>query len=235
MEQYVIRGGNPLVGEVEIGVAKNAALAILTAATMTDETVLIENLPDVSDINVLLEAIAEIGATVDRIDRHTVRINASTIGDLSVDYEYIKKIRLTQKRIYHIIIFFLRQVLFYIFLHIFYTISDIAIISSFLTPQYQSKDSEIVRICAGRHLDLIPTVHRYQTFLIEDTHKYPDQDISVIYETQDAIFLNDLKGRLTSLCIAHNGESQKDNPYYYKEFNCPQQRSCYLVHAMQHR
>ena len=51
-----------------------------------------------------------------------------------------KKIRLTQKRIYHIIIFFLRQVLFYIFLHIFYTISDIAIISSFLTPQYQSKD-----------------------------------------------------------------------------------------------
>lgn len=66
MEQYVIRGGNPLVGEVEIGGAKNAALAILTAATMTDETVLIENLPDVSDINVLLEAIAEIGATVDR-------------------------------------------------------------------------------------------------------------------------------------------------------------------------
>ena len=146
-----------------------------------------------------------------------------------------KKIRLTQKRIYHIIIFFLRQVLFYIFLHIFYTISDIAIISSFLTPQYQSKDSKIVRICAGRHLDPIPTVHRYQTFLIEDTHKYPDQDISVIYETQDAIFLNDLKGRLTNLCIAHNGESQKDNPYYYKEFNCPQQRSCYLVHAMQHR
>ena len=42
MEQYVIRGGNPLVGEVEIGGAKNAALAILTAATMTDETVLIE-------------------------------------------------------------------------------------------------------------------------------------------------------------------------------------------------
>ena len=84
-------------------------------------------------------------------------------------------------------------------------------------------------------MDPIPTVHRYQTFLIEDTHKYPDQDISVIYETQNAIFLNDLKGRLTSLCIAHNGERQKDNPYYYKEFNGPQQRSCYLVHAIQHR
>ena len=64
MEQYVIKGGNPLVGEVEIAGAKNAALAILAAAIMTDETILIENLPDVRDINVLLEAIAGIGAQV---------------------------------------------------------------------------------------------------------------------------------------------------------------------------
>ena len=74
MEQYVIKGGNPLVGEVEIGGAKNAALAILSAAIMTDETILIENLPDVRDINVLLEAIAGIGAQVERIDRSTVKI-----------------------------------------------------------------------------------------------------------------------------------------------------------------
>ena len=56
MEQYVIKGGNPLYGEVEIGGAKNAALAILAAAIMTDETVTIDNLPNVSDINVLLQA-----------------------------------------------------------------------------------------------------------------------------------------------------------------------------------
>ena len=62
MEQYIIKGGHPLVGEVEIGGAKNAALAILAAAIMTDETVRIENLPDVNDINVLLDAIAGIGA-----------------------------------------------------------------------------------------------------------------------------------------------------------------------------
>ena len=93
MEQYVIKGGNPLVGEVEIGGAKNSALAILSAAIMTDETVFIENLPDVRDINVLLEAIQKIGAVVDRVDRHSVRINGSTIGDISVDYEFIKKIR----------------------------------------------------------------------------------------------------------------------------------------------
>ena len=47
MDQYIIKGGNPLVGEVEIGGAKNAALAILAAAIMTDDTVRLENLPDV--------------------------------------------------------------------------------------------------------------------------------------------------------------------------------------------
>ena len=93
MEQYVIKGGNPLVGEVDIAGAKNAALAILSAAIMTDETILIENLPDVRDINVLLEAISEIGAQVERVDKSTVKINGSTIGNLSVDYEFIKKIR----------------------------------------------------------------------------------------------------------------------------------------------
>ncbi|MBO5521923.1 MAG: UDP-N-acetylglucosamine 1-carboxyvinyltransferase [Eubacterium sp.] len=92
-DKFVIKGGNPLVGEVEIGGAKNAALAILTAAIMTDEPVTVENIPDVSDINVLLEAISVIGATTERIDRHTVRINGSTIGSISVDYEFIKKIR----------------------------------------------------------------------------------------------------------------------------------------------
>jgi len=93
MEQYIIRGGNPLVGEVEIGGAKNAALGILAAAIMTDETVKIENLPDVNDINILLEAIEMLGATVTRIDRHTVAINGAAIGGVSVDYEYMKKIR----------------------------------------------------------------------------------------------------------------------------------------------
>ena len=93
MEQYIIKGGNPLVGEVEIGGAKNAALAILAAAIMTDETVLIDNLPDVNDINVMLEAISEIGAMVQRIDRHTVKINGGTIGNFNIEYDYIKKIR----------------------------------------------------------------------------------------------------------------------------------------------
>ncbi len=93
MEQYVIKGGNPLHGEVVIGGAKNAALAILAAAVMTDETVTIENLPNVRDINVLLQAISEIGARVERVNAHKVRINGSFIQDLRVDNEFIRKIR----------------------------------------------------------------------------------------------------------------------------------------------
>lgn len=91
--QYIIKGGTPLRGEVTIGGAKNAALGILAAAIMTDETVLIDNLPDVRDINVLLEAISGIGATVERISPHTVKINGSTINDVTIDYEAIRKIR----------------------------------------------------------------------------------------------------------------------------------------------
>ena len=74
MEQYIIKGGNPLVGDVTISGAKNAALGILAASIMTDDDVLIDNLPDVRDINVMLEAIQEIGARVDRIDRHTAAV-----------------------------------------------------------------------------------------------------------------------------------------------------------------
>ena len=93
MEQYVIKGGNPLSGEVEISGAKNSALAILTSAIMTDDTVVVENVPDVSDINALLGALTFIGATVDRIDRHSVRISGEQISSVSVDYDFIKKIR----------------------------------------------------------------------------------------------------------------------------------------------
>ncbi len=93
MEQYVIKGGNPLVGEVEIGGAKNAALAILAASIMTDETVLIENMPDVRDTNILLQAMESIGTIVDRIDRHTVKINGSQIHNLVIADDYVKKIR----------------------------------------------------------------------------------------------------------------------------------------------
>ena len=93
MEQYIIKGVNPLVGEVSIGGAKNAALGILAAAIMTDETVTIENVPNVRDTRVLLQAIEGIGAKVKYVYNNSVQINGADINDINVDYEYIKKIR----------------------------------------------------------------------------------------------------------------------------------------------
>ena len=93
MEQYVIKGGVRLQGEVSIGGAKNAALGILAAAIMTDETVTIENVPNVRDIRVLLQAIEGIGAKVTYVYNNSVQINGGSISDINVDYEYIKKIR----------------------------------------------------------------------------------------------------------------------------------------------
>ena len=93
MEQYAIKGGNPLVGEVEIGGAKNAALAILAAAAMTEETVVIENVPDLRDTAAMLEAMESIGIRIEKLDRHTVKINAGMIESLVVEDDSIKKIR----------------------------------------------------------------------------------------------------------------------------------------------
>ena len=93
MQQYAIRGGNPLVGDVEIGGAKNAALPILVAAAMTEETVYIDNIPDVWDINVMLKTMQDIGVNVKRISRHKIMLNARDINNLIVENEEIKKIR----------------------------------------------------------------------------------------------------------------------------------------------
>ena len=93
MDQYIIKGGMSLAGEVVVSGAKNAALGILAAAIMTDEEVLIDNLPDVKDINVMLEAIAQTGVYVDRINRNKVKINASKLHSCVVDDEYIRRIR----------------------------------------------------------------------------------------------------------------------------------------------
>ena len=96
MEQYIIKGGNPLVGEVVIGGAKNAALGILEAAIMTDGECLIDNMPNVRDTNVLLQAMEGIGARIERKGDNEVVISGKDIdsaGDLIVDNEYIRKIR----------------------------------------------------------------------------------------------------------------------------------------------
>ena len=91
--QYIMKGGNPLVGEVVISGAKNAALGILAAAIMTDDSVIIDNLPDVRDIRVLLDAMKDIGVIVERTGPNSVKLNGGNIHTVRVDNAYIKKIR----------------------------------------------------------------------------------------------------------------------------------------------
>lgn len=93
MEKYIIKGGNVLSGEISVGGFKNAALPIIAAALLTEEDVVIDNIPDVKDINVLLDAISEIGAGVKRITRHSVKINAKNIRSTCLENDMIKKIR----------------------------------------------------------------------------------------------------------------------------------------------
>lgn len=93
MLELFMKGGKPLTGEVTIGGAKNAALGIVAAAVMTDEPVVLENLPAVSDIRVMLTAIRQIGARVEYIDAHTVRIEPKGIFTQSVMGPEVRKIR----------------------------------------------------------------------------------------------------------------------------------------------
>lgn len=93
MERFIIKGGVPLKGEVSIGGAKNAALGIVAAAIMADETVTVENVPNVRDIRVLLRAIEDIGVKVDRMGNNTIKIDGSHINTICVDGDYIKQIR----------------------------------------------------------------------------------------------------------------------------------------------
>ncbi len=91
--RYIMKGGTPLAGDVVISGAKNAALGILAAAIMTDESVIIENLPNVNDINVILDAMKEIGVVVERKANHTIKINGANIHKVVVNNAHIKKIR----------------------------------------------------------------------------------------------------------------------------------------------
>ena len=95
MAKYVVRGGKRLSGEVKISGAKNAAVGILAASIMSDEDILIENIPDVWDINVMLDAIQVLGAKVTRISRNTVKINSKDANVTELSDKNLGKMRAT--------------------------------------------------------------------------------------------------------------------------------------------
>lgn len=93
MEQYMIKGGKPLVGEVVISGAKNAALGVVAAAIMSDEPVQLRNLPGISDIDILLKGIEALGAVVEQQSVHETRVIGRTITTCVADYDDLRKIR----------------------------------------------------------------------------------------------------------------------------------------------
>ncbi len=93
LDKYVIRGGHPLTGTVDISGAKNAVVAILPATVLANGVCRIENIPNIADVATALEILASLGATVRRIDRHTVEIDSRTIVTQTVPHDLAKKMR----------------------------------------------------------------------------------------------------------------------------------------------
>lgn len=93
MEKYVINGGNPLYGEIEISGAKNAAVAVIPAALIVNGICRIENIPQISDTDMLLTILSEMGANVRFINRSTVEIDCTRVRKDGAPYDLMRKIR----------------------------------------------------------------------------------------------------------------------------------------------
>ncbi|MBR4742814.1 MAG: UDP-N-acetylglucosamine 1-carboxyvinyltransferase, partial [Oscillospiraceae bacterium] len=92
MIKYVVHGGKPLFGEIEISGAKNAAVAIIPAALMVDGPCRIENIPQISDVTMLLNILKEMGASVRTINRSTMEIDCSGVRRAEATFEMMRKI-----------------------------------------------------------------------------------------------------------------------------------------------
>ena len=93
MEKMVILGGAKLQGDVEISGAKNSAVAILVAAIMVKGRCHIENVPHVSDIDVLMEIIRKLGGQAEFIDKSVVEIDCSDLTCFEAPYDMVRRIR----------------------------------------------------------------------------------------------------------------------------------------------
>lgn len=93
MDKYIINGGRPLYGEIEVSGAKNAAVAVIPAALMVEGTCRIENIPQISDAAMLLTILSEMGAIVRYINSSTVEIDCSNVRAEGAPYDLMRKIR----------------------------------------------------------------------------------------------------------------------------------------------
>ena len=93
MTKYIIKGGKPLHGEIEISGAKNAAVAIIPATLLVSGTCRIENIPQISDVTMLLTILKQMGAEIRTVNRNTMDIDCSNIHTSSASFEMMRRIR----------------------------------------------------------------------------------------------------------------------------------------------
>src|SRR6266852_5046974 len=96
MDKFVVRGGNPLLGTIKVSGAKNSALPCMAAAILTEDEVILENIPQVRDIDTERKLLASMGAEVDLTDSgdgHCTRIRCATLSDPVAKYEIVKTMR----------------------------------------------------------------------------------------------------------------------------------------------
>jgi len=93
LEKYIIEGGHQLSGEVTISGAKNAVVAILPATILADGPCVIENIPNISDVDIIIQILNEMGADVQVINKSTLRIDTRNIKIPEVPYERAKHMR----------------------------------------------------------------------------------------------------------------------------------------------
>lgn len=93
MEKFVIKGGNRLTGEVTISGAKNAAVAIVPAVVLATEPCTIENIPNISDITILIKILKDLGVEVKMVNKNTLYLDPRNINSHTVPYEYAHKLR----------------------------------------------------------------------------------------------------------------------------------------------
>ena len=93
MTKYIVEGGRPLFGEVHISGAKNAAVAIIPAALMVSGPCRIENIPQISDVKLLLGILQDLGANVRYVNPHTVEIDSTKLRNGRVPYESARRCR----------------------------------------------------------------------------------------------------------------------------------------------
>src|SRR5215468_10185632 len=96
MDKFVIRGGNPLLGSIKVSGAKNSALPCMAAAILTDEEVILDNIPQVRDIETERRLLSSMGAEVESMEDaagHRTRIRCASLSDPVAKYEIVKTMR----------------------------------------------------------------------------------------------------------------------------------------------